>query len=201
MADTGFVFPDTTDGSRAISGAIRAWISPDNIKADDGSETRWITGGGGSESSFGVAASNFDFSSIPAGATIDGIEVRCGDYSHESGGATIWDVVKLILADDADGSENKNSVFVSPTTSLQTDEAGGVSDLWSETINLSDVQDVDWGWFVGQFDSAASIDHFIDFMQMKVYYTPLNPTITSVNAGSAWTDGDSNIEIVGTDLF
>ena len=120
MADTGFLFPGTAVGNRAITGGDRNWINTDNIKADDTSDATWFSISA-NEQSNGLAASNFDFSGIPAGSTIDGIEVRVGDYSGSSNSVFTWDVLRLILADDSDGSVNRNTDLTAPTTSDQTD--------------------------------------------------------------------------------
>ena len=201
MADTGFLFPGTAVGNRTIADSDDPdWSNPGNITADDTSKADWANVLN-NDTSHGLAASNFDFSSIPAGAVIDGIEAQIGDYNGNSiGNAASWEVCKLILADDSDGSVSKHSVLIAPPTAPteQTDEAGGASDLWSETIGISDVQDSDWGFFVGTKE-VGGLDrtHEIDFMRMKVYYTPA-PVITDVNTTESWTDGDTGLIITGT---
>jgi len=172
MADTGFLFPGTTAGDRTITGGDSNWLNSGNITADDTSNATWEPSG--LQQSNGLAASNFDFSSIPAGSTIDGIEIRAGDFKA-SVDSPAWDVLRLILADDSDGTENKNGELIAWTGSDQTDEAGGSSDLWSETIGLSDVQDVDWGFFVGGSGDGFGSLLEIDFLQMKVYFTAAPP--------------------------
>ena len=170
MADTGWIFPGTAVGDRGAGDAD--WSNPDNIKIDDGSDASVNLGGGPTEDSRGLAASNFDFSSIPSGATIDGIEVRVEDYLVAGGGVSVdWSNCRLILADDSDGSENKESELLDPSFSDQTDEAGGASDLWGETITRADVQDVDFGFFVGVTLVAGTPTTHVDSMQMKVFYT------------------------------
>jgi len=216
MADTGWKFPGTAVGNRAVSGSTSDWSNPDNIKADDASVAGITVLGG--QLSRGLAATNFDFSSIPVGATIDGIEIQLGDYEKISGIELSTTNLRLILADGSDGTENK-FLDVASWGSIQTDEAGGAADLWTETITRADVQDVDWGWFISVDAAFVQGIGEVDFMQMKVYYTlggptpglgsltitgllPLiPPSITSVNAGAAWADGDTNLEIVGSSLI
>lgn len=199
MADTGFLFPGTAVGNRTISGSTDDWTGPDNIKADDSSDATAAIDTT-SDISAGLAASNFDFSSIPSGSVINGIEIRVGDYDEGSAGDGDFTTLKLILADDSDGSVSKHADLTPPggTTDV-TDEAGGASDLWSETIGLSDVQDVDWGFFVGVSESAGSPFFDIDYLQMKVYFTP-KPEITDVNTTESWDNGDSGLVITGTDF-
>jgi len=197
MPDTGWIFPGTAVGNRVVSGSDRDWSNPDNIKATPGGDALITTH---PTTSSGLAASNFDFSSISAGAVIDGIEARVGNYRSGVPETMAWSVGKLILADDSDGSVSKHAALLTPTSGVQTDEIGGASDLWSETISRANVQDVDWGFFVAANTTDSGDTNAVDFMQMKVYWT-LPVTITSVNAGAAWTDGDTNIEIIGTNLF
>ncbi len=199
MADTGWVFPGTAVADRPISGSSWDWINQDNIKADDGNNAE--DSGSPTGDSSGLAASNFDFSSIPAGSIIDGIEVQVGDY-RKQGGTWGWAVVRLILADDSDGTENKNADLAAPTESDQTDQVGGASELWSETIGLSDVQDVDWGFFIGadRISGPGVESFFVDFMQMKVYYHLADTyPLTGVEATSAVGDiimQDSNLRYI-----
>lgn len=167
MADTGFLFPGTAVGNRTISGGTINWGTPDNIKADDAANAS--TGLNTLETSRGLEATNFDFSG--ASGTIDGIETRVGDYS-EILGQSGWAVMRLILADDTDGSENNQASLATPTSSLQTSGHGGASELWGETIGVSDVQDVDWGFFLGTSAAGGGFNLLnLDFMQMKVFYT------------------------------
>ena len=218
MADTGFVFPGTANSSRAVTGADSIWTDADNIKADD---TSAATNSMGTDRTFGLAGSNFDFSGIPAGSTIDGVETSTA-YEYNVTAITWTSAVaggcNLILADDSDGSENKQDELAAPTDAEQTDQAGGASDLWGETIALSDVQDVDWGYFHAMDGAVPNPEGVVEFMSMKVYYTSavtpalgsliltgssplIPPSIKDVNAGAAWTDGDTNINIDGQFLI
>lgn len=170
MADTGWISPGTTIGSR--DGGNANWINPDNVKVDDGVK---------SACSMGVLTrqlyvSNFGFSAlVPVGATIDGIEVRVGNYNTTG---TVpnpgWVDVRLVLADNSVGSENKTAEIAVMTPTPNTDEAGGPTDLWGETgTDRSDVIDSDWGWLIKGNADASTGEMEIDFMQMKVHYTPV----------------------------
>lgn len=164
MADTGFKFPGTMVGNRGAGSTV--WANPDNAKANDAVYASVLLF---SVNSKHLAASNFDFSVIPAGSTIDGIEVEVQGYDH-SVGTSVWNALRLILADDSDGSENKQAELSQLTTSLQTDVAGGASDLWSETIIRADVQDIDFGFQVS-INATDVGNQRIDSLRMKVFYT------------------------------
>lgn len=171
MADTGFIFPGTMVGNRTISGGVQVWFQEDNAKLDDGNFASYSTVLS-AVSSFGLAATNFDFSGIPSGATIDGIEIRVGDYNEDSAADFTFEVLRLILADNSDGAISKHADLSVPTSGAQTDEAGGANDLWTESLSRSDVVDADFGFFIGM-DTAATFSTInVDFMQMKVFFTP-----------------------------
>ena len=183
MADTGFKFPGTMVGNRAIVGADVTWTDADNAKADDGSlATCTVTG---TQDSFGLAASNFDFSSIPAGATIDGIEIRVGDYKNSTGPTEIWPILRLILSDNSDGSDDKSAEMSAWSIFLQTDEAGGATELWGENLTRADVQDVNFGFFHDVHTLGPERNYEVDFMQMRVFYHEGVPTTIVNDVGLA----------------
>ena len=173
MADTGWVLPGT-GANRPIS-ANKDWTNPDRVTADDSARANVFDDS--PAFSDGLAASNFDFSAILSGATIDGIEIEVEVY-NSSGAGVEWALLKLILSDDSDGTEDKKAVMTTPWPGIPTTEqAGGASDLWSETIASSDVKDIDWGFSLQVEFVTASPNALVDSMKMKVYYTPPIPQI------------------------
>ncbi len=180
MADTGWKFPGTMVNNRVISGSDFNWINENNAKADDGSSAASTSGAAPGQQSSGLAASNFDFSVIPAGATIEGIEIRIGDYALDVNvqDESFWSALRLIHADDTDGSQERSGALLKPTLSLQSDNIGGASDLWTEIWTAVDVTDVDFGFFIGWLTGASGEAHTlsVDFMQMRVFYHVGLPT-------------------------
>ncbi len=176
-ADTGWKFPGTMVGNRTLSGSDADWSNADNCKLDNGSQATAVLTG--SQTTSGLAATNFDFSSIPAGSIITGVEIRLGDYDVQpsnSGGPSIANC-RLILADDSDGSINRGGggtgEILAPFTGLRTDEAPDAgANLWSESLTRVDVQDPDFGFFVGARLLSTTTTFGVDFMQMRVFYTP-----------------------------
>ena len=192
---TAWEFPGTAVGNRGSGN--NSWTTPDDIKIDD---TNVAVGIVSDTDTKGLAATNFDFSSIVAGSTIDGIQVRVGDYSKNNSQIARWIGLKLILADDSDGSVTKHSDLLGFFITVRTDEAGFSNDLWGETITRTDVQDSDFGFSVncdGQ-TSNGSVSALIDFMQMRVFYTPPSIDITDVDGDETWDDGDTGLVITGT---
>jgi len=186
MSDTGWKFPGTMVGNRTIPSSDADWSNPDNAKVDDTSIA--VVELTTDDDSSGLAASNFDFSSIPSTATIEGIEIRVGDYrTNFTNANSIWSICKLILADNSDGTENKSSDLPQPNaSSLQTEEAGGALDVWGEVLTLADVQDIDFGFFIGaKQDGVGTIGFWIDFLQMRVFYNAGLPTTIVSDVGLA----------------
>lgn len=164
--NTGWKFPGTMAGNRSSTGGTLAWSNPDNAKADDGSTASVVLGTG---HSLGLAATNFDFSVIPAGATIDGVEIRFGDYDSNSNNCATRDC-RLILPDDSDGIDERASELPEPTTTLATNDVGGFNNHWLQGFTRADVQDVDFGFFVAIGRITANPFINVDFMQMRVFY-------------------------------
>src|SRR5687767_7629174 len=79
MASTGNIFPGTGESNNGIGAT--AWSAPTAIVSDNATDASCNA----AASSQYLVARNFDFSSIPAGATIVGITVRI-EASESSGG-------------------------------------------------------------------------------------------------------------------
>lgn len=152
---TAWLFP--TDSS--IDG-----VSAPNINADDG--TTASLGGADGQTIF---CTGFNFSSIPDGAEITGIEVRIERQSNV-GGKAIDGVVTLAGVSGA--SDNKASGEWD--TTLTTKTYGGSSDLWgSENISLDVLNDVAFGvlFIVRRSNPANAIVATVDHVAIRVTYT------------------------------
>lgn len=191
MADTGYQEGSAAVGNRAISGGIYSWSNPTNAYSINSNDASITLGAG--DTSLGLAVTAFGLSAdIPSGATIDGFEV---EFTKSGNTFAACDVVRLILADDSDGTDNKNA-SVDLTKSV-TDVAGGASDLWGDTWSRADVIDVDFGAFMGASAAGSLAVINVDAIRIKVYYTP-GITITDVNTTESWNDGDTGLVITGT---
>ena len=170
MADTGWKFGSAINAIRG-SGTI-LWLLANNVLSDGANTGTNFTSVNTPGSTYFLGVTGFDFSSIPAGSTIDGVSVRVGDYARTSlGGA--WNAVRLILADDSDGSENKATEYTGFGVIPTTDENNSTSDLWSETLAVTDVQDADFGCQCQVFSAAIETTSAItiNYIQMRVDYT------------------------------
>jgi hypothetical protein len=173
---TDWKFPGTVIGNRTVAGGSVNWVNPDNVKADDGNEATVALGAAISFSN-GLAATNFDFSEIPNNATIDGIEIRVGDYFDDVNDSRLIPVL-LILADDSDGiAVNRHIDLALITTTPQTDGSGDANDRWAEDyVTVADVQDPDFGFFVGAESLGVAANVSVDFLQMRLTYHTRLPT-------------------------
>ena len=183
MADTGLIFPGTVSGFNTIKAGV-AWVNPNNVKADDGSNSTCTVDSVENDTE-AFRCEVFDFSSVPVGATIDGIEIRVGDYSVDIDTETPnWDRIVVQNADNSSRDE-RSSELADPTTSLQTNSVGGPTDLHGQpSPSRADLQDVNFGCQVGgDIDPAGAETVFsVDFIAMKIFYHEGLPT-TIISSG------------------
>lgn len=157
------------------------WTNPTNAQgAADGSSATMTFG---SNPVFGqrqcLIASNFSLaSSVPVGATIDGIEFRVTRKNTQTGTATLVD--QFFYAVPASGSLGQGSNAADTinqwsTASFEQKTYGGASSLFGQSITYADVIDSDFGChFVpsgsvpGPGNSAIAT---VDSVEIRVYYT------------------------------
>ena len=153
-ADTGFKSPTVTSSNSG-------WSSPDNAWVSDGSRAS------ADSSSDVVAYSTFDFPSIPAGATIIGIEVKVEGYRTDD---------RQI---DVSLSGNGGSTYSgTELTALPKDSSFPFSDGFSTLGDSTDTWGTSWapgdftnGNFRVKLDATNSGDTVnVDHVQVKVYY-------------------------------
>ena len=165
-ANTDWQFPGTVNEQ---GGPDTAWTNPDNVKAVDANDATCVLATSGITKR--LIAQNFDFSSITGGSTVVGLEVRVGGYQENASGILDWTNVNIRKADNTNGTTNKSSELVQPSSTLTTDEAGGEFDLWAETPSIADVQDVDFGFSIVLTETGANATTMIiDSMQMRIHY-------------------------------
>jgi len=195
MGVTAWEFPGTIVGNRTRAGSNFNWANPTNAGADDGNFAL-ADGTGASQVSAGLAASNFDFSAIPAGAVVNGIEIRVGDFKERNGNA-FWNWLRLILPDDTDGSVSRQASLASIDTAEQTSEVGGQDDVWSEAgFSRADVLDVDFGFVIACTLTTDTTECDVDFMQMRIHWTLL-PTATINTDDGNYGDNPPRVSSTG----
>ena len=171
MADTGAISPGTMADDATV-GTV-AWTNPDNAKVSD---NNWAELEGFYEYTHYLKATNFGFS-IPTGATINGILV---EYQKFSGVelATIDSEVKIVKSNGSIGTTNRADLvnpWIASGNPTSYTSYGSSSDLWGETWEYTDINDVDFGVVISalvgindpDFNDIADVDH----IRITVYYT------------------------------
>lgn len=182
MANTSVTLPGTAANDASVGS--NDWVSVDNIKTDD---TNY------SECYFGfvlnsnyLKATNFGFA-IPSGATINGIEVSINKWCNTSGLED--ERVSIVKSDGSIGSTNKGDIGTSWSTSATVKKYGGSSDLWSETLSYTDINDSDFGIVLQADPSGAGQRARVNYIKITVYYTESSTgTNMQVNIGDTWKE-------------
>lgn len=151
-------------------GGSTNWTNPGNVTSSDDNYATCVFGNEG-DSSKDLDCTNFGFS-IPAGSTIDGIEVNI----ERNGGTQIQDTSIKLLNDDGAGGESAQDKSAGATWS-STDAVvtfGGSTDTWGETWSVSDVNSSSFGVRIQcedvNFDFQLGIAG-IDHVEIVVHYT------------------------------
>lgn len=168
-ADTGWVIAGQ---GRAVnrSGGSTAWTSPGNITADDGSSaTVNLTG---AALSHWVVADTFDFSSIPASATINGIEIRTDLAVSGVLGTPTVSAVNIGKDDSTLGTQKTPATAL--TTTPTNYDYGGAADLWGLSISAAEVKTSTFQALVsvGQASSFTTFSCDVIWMRVTYTYTP-----------------------------
>lgn len=167
-----FLLADSA-GPRGGTGAGSGWTSPTNTAAEDGLfATCSIPASGACGSSHTVTALGF---AIPAGATVNGIEVsykqKCSanascSTSTADGGA--------VFITGCTGTSNNNGDAMAWTTTNATSSLGSASDMWGLTCTVAQVNATAFGVKsdVVNISTTSSRTASIDYIAVTVYYTP-----------------------------
>lgn len=178
-SDSGALFAGsgTSDG-----GAGQAWTSPENVTADDGSyATNSPSAVTGVEN---LQATDFGFE-IPAGATIDGIELATEMKDSANGNFNVARLVK----DGATpvGDDKAPDVEVPATDTVYT--LGDASDLWAESWTADEINASTFG-STFDFTAGSFFGLSVDYVTITVYYTEAPPEDPDVaGAGAIRTGG------------
>jgi len=172
MADTGWKSPQATGG------VYNDFTTPANAYTSNNQYASRLMADG---FTYRQSYSNFDFG-IPAGATINGIEVKIEGYSSTQ--IVLWHFIHS-TSGGQDGSDT-----ITHHTSEDTQIIGGPTDLWSCSWVSSDFSDGNfYMYFMTDSDGTDGISLYIDQVQVKVYYT--EGTNQKINIGDSWKDIES----------
>lgn len=167
MADTGFGSPQSVVNVDRSGGVD--WINVTNADTQndsyaygsplfDGDEMDWLR------------ATRFGFS-VPAGATINGIEVEIDRKSDTANG--IIDSAIYLRKTAGQAGDNKSVGAIWDTTDDDAyNSFGGAADLWGTTWTQSEINSPNFGVDISPENSNAFFPIcYIDHVQIKVTYT------------------------------
>lgn len=164
----GFKFPTVTGSDIPGFGAgdANTWTNPSNAFSDNGSYATIQNALADKYQSFGTYAFG-----VPAGATIDGIEVVL------DGKETTADVTLDVGIQDAGGTYRTKSQALTTSDAVYT--LGGAADLWSGTWDAAEFSDSEFKMYIKYTASLGTGS--LDFIKIKIYYTEIASSIKTVN--------------------
>lgn len=178
---TAYKFPNT------VTQQSTAWANPNNIKAEDGAvasvayplivtpaASSWIQG------------VEFDFSDIPAGSSIVGIEVVVKRRNTTAGEKFVDKTVQLVLPGGTFSANKANSALVYPN--VLTDAIyGGTTDTWGISATPTLLNDASFGvrFEAVETVSAGATVLEVDDIKMRVTYVPATRAVYIRNASAA----------------
>jgi hypothetical protein len=174
-ADLGYVGHIAPTAAQSISESPysnNGWTSPEFIySAGEASITSGTFDAG--DLSYILKGYGFNFSAIPDGATIDGVEVI---INARYGTAVVnISLAQLLNTSRAKVGDNKYSSPQALTTSAAGYTVGGAADKWGNALTPAWVKDADFGVALG-FTAGGSGNSnnkvYVDSVTMKVWYTP-----------------------------
>jgi len=163
-ADTGFENP-TAEIADAGDGFE---VTPANAFLDDAAVATNVDGSGHSHRYF-----NYGFG-VPAGATVDGIEVRLDWYLDDLAGVSSMAVE---LSPDAGVTWTALNVDAVESVAEHTTVLGGPADLWGRTWSPGDLLDANFRLRVSAASDDTARDFNLDWVSVRVFFTPA-PTAT-----------------------
>lgn len=152
------------------------------------SDALYATENDGSEQGY----SGFDFSEIPAGSTVNGIEVHTS--AGRDGGLT--NACQLGVAVSGDGGATYSTYKTRALTNTITSQTlGSSSDLWGETWALNNLNETDFVVKIDDVDPGGDCINdtmiFVDFIGVQVHYTAPEPSTFTLTVKKTVINDDS----------
>ncbi|MBI2021504.1 glycosyltransferase [Candidatus Daviesbacteria bacterium] len=177
-----------------------SWTNPSNAISSNNTYATAVVTTAGQYTSGYLKVTNFDFSTIPSTAVIDGIEVNVERKAAAAG--LQENSIRLYKAGRLVGDDKSTNAAI-PTTEA-TITYGGNKQLWGVSLSRSDVTNANFGIGFSYRDTSGTKGTntaSVDYISMKIYYTDLSGTINwyafyadgqsvsykkSTNGGSSW---------------
>lgn len=176
MSATAWTPPGTITSVARQTGDI-AWTDPTNAASDNGvyAIANDLNNTNGLLTEI-LKCVNFDFSSIPAGARIDGIEMRY-QCRAEAGSAGVFIEKNILLYIDGNVTGIDKVVPNNWSNADQLFTHGGATDTWGIPLNMPEgltaVQTSTFGFGIraARPASATARDAWIDYVEARIHYT------------------------------
>lgn len=187
MATTGAKAPTAASTTSETGWAGNAWLTPQNLYGAGDAAITAATFDANVYSQV-LRAYTFDFSAIPDGSTIQGVQVVVGNAQY----ATAICALGLGQLLDEAGARVGTNQYATPVNLTTTDAnytKGGATDTWGNALTAAWVKNANFGVGLGIIVGASNnCDVFIDSVTMEVWYTapaasdtPITPTVGSVS--------------------
>lgn len=173
ITDTGWVIAGT--GANVTGIGTAAWPNPSNVTADDDTASQPSVAVGQNVQMNYLVGSNFGLS-VPATATILGIEARAQMRDATSFGFAVADLTHMIVAKDS-GTLGSDLVTtnVALTSSFVDYTRGSASELWGLSWTPAEVNAADFAVYISAFtDNIISFAPGIpacDAIWVRVHYS------------------------------
>lgn len=177
MANTGAVYAGS--GSNVTGAGTIAWSNPGNIVSDNGSFATLAFGSGSGAQSNYLTSANHNFSSIPDGSTIDGIEWEIQVDADVSNRARDTDAFLTKNGSTPVGTDQSTNTNFTTTEVVRT--YGGPTNLHGTTWTAAEVKAPTFGAMFRLVQALGSVDVTVDYIRITVYFTP---PVTNYAAGS-----------------
>jgi hypothetical protein len=170
MATTGVRYPGSNSSVSATGHSGFTWNNPTYVQNDDTSYASVTTNSFDTgTTTYLLKSYNFDtaWTSIPVGATIDGVIVTARMW-QANGGVDV-DLVQLLGTDGVetgDSLDGPNTL----TSSEATYTWGSSTDKWNCSLTDTWVHDSDFGVAIGCISTGLNSDVYVDWVKMEIYY-------------------------------
>lgn len=164
--------------------AATAWTALNNIQAQDGAVSTTLIAGGYST---WMKASNFDFSEIPPGSVITGLEVVIRRRATLSAVSTNDWSVRLVVPNDTGGTtlegEKANRAVKYPVA-LTDATYGGPTDTWGVQLSRDMLNNPLFGIYFEAISTAGDTTS-VDDIKVRATYIPATRLVYIRNASAA----------------
>lgn len=174
-----------------VAGAGVDWVNPSNAQTSDNSYATALLTNTVIFSDY-LRVTGFGFT-VPAGATIDGVQVDIERKWASAKGVPIVDLSVMLVKGGTESGNDKADTGTNWPSSDTYASYGGAADLWGLTLTDSDINASNFGVSISAqlelstpptppFSATGSIDH----IRITVHYTEatgVKRTITITGAG------------------